>query len=113
MDHPRLEGPVRRRLIGHAITQWLLAANQFVHMTLSLCLPWAWRTMWADETMSSRAWRSEQAGKTMGRIMRPIIDALFWWQHVEPRYQGHCHQAWARERRQDWRPPEQRDIPTS
>lgn len=100
----------RFALIGHALTQWVLGLNQFVHMTLSLFLPWAWRSMWADETMSSRAWRSEQDGKLMGRIMRPIIDGLFFWQTIEPQYRGHCHQAWARERRQDWRPPEHRDI---
>lgn len=100
----------RLRLAGHAITQWVLALNQFTHMTLSLCLPWAWRTMWADETMSSRAWRSEQAGKGMGKLMRPIIDLLFFWQTIAPEYSGHCHQAWARERSQAFRPPEQRDI---
>jgi hypothetical protein len=99
-----------RKLALHAATQWVLALNQFVHMTLSLCLPWAWRTMWADETMSSRAWRSAQDGKRMGRIMLPIIDALFFWQEIAPGYRGHCHQAWARERSQDWRPPEHRDI---
>lgn len=100
----------RLRLAGHAVTQWVLALNQFVHMTLSLFLPWSWRTMWADETMSSRAWRSEQAGKRTAKVMRPIIDALFFWQAIDPKYTGHCHQAWARERSQEWRPPEQRDI---
>lgn len=98
------------RGLPHALTQWVLALNQFVHMSLSLFLPWAWRTMWADETMSSRAWRSEQAGKLMGRLMRPIIDRLFFWQTIEPQYRGHCHQAWARERSQAWRPPEQRNL---
>ena len=81
------------RLAWHAITQWTLALNQFAHMTLSLCLPWAWRTMWADETISSRAWRSEQAGKGMGRVMRPIIDTIFFWQAIEPQYTGHCQSA--------------------
>jgi hypothetical protein len=99
-----------RRRLGHALTQLGLVFNQAIHMVLSFLLPWAWRTMWADETMSSRAWRSEQRGKGMGRLMRPVIDALFWWQEIDPRYTGHCHQAWARERSQDWRPPEQRDI---
>ena len=98
------------RMTLHAITQWVLALNQFVHMTLSLCMPWAWRTMWADETMSSRAWRSEQAGKRFAKLARPVIDLLFFWQTIDPRYTGHCHQAWARERSQDWRPPEHRDI---
>lgn len=100
----------RLHLAGHALTQWALAFNQFVHMTLSLLLPWAWRTMWADETMSSRAWRSEQAGARMGRVMRPLIDALFFWQTIDPRYTGHCHQAWARERDPNFPPPEQRPL---
>lgn len=30
------------------------------------------------ETMSSAAWSLEQDGKIMGRVMRPLIDALFW-----------------------------------
>ena len=31
-----------------------------------------------DETLSAAAWRWEQAGKLRGRIFRPLIDALFW-----------------------------------
>ena len=100
----------RRRLLMHALTQLALGLNQGFHMLLSLLLPWSWRTMWADETMSSRAWRSEQAGKGMGKLMRPLIDLVFFWQRIDARYTGHCHQAWARERSQDWRPPEHRDI---
>jgi hypothetical protein len=99
------------KLALHALTQWVLALNQFTHMTLGLFLPWSWRTMWADETMSSRAWRSEQRGKRTAKIVRPLIDALFWWQEIDPKYSGHCHQAWARERSNDWKPPEQRDVP--
>lgn len=30
----------------------------------------------ADETLSARAWRTEQRGKILGRIMRPIIDVV-------------------------------------
>jgi hypothetical protein len=99
-----------RKLLLHAVTQLVLAANQGFHMIASFLLPWSWRTMWADETMSSRAWRSAQAGKGMGKLMRPIIDLLFFWQTIAPEYSGHCHQAWARERSQAFRPPEQRDI---
>jgi len=32
---------------------------------------------YADETLSARAWRTEYAGKMWGRILRPVIDALF------------------------------------
>jgi len=30
-----------------------------------------------DETISAAAWRMEQQGKLAGRILRPLIDALF------------------------------------
>lgn len=55
----------------------------------------------ADETMSSYAWRMEQQGKPWG-VMRRVIDAIFWWQP------NHCREAYRSEvlRRQD--PPELR-----
>lgn len=31
-----------------------------------------------DETISAAAWRMEQQGKLAGRVLRPLIDALFW-----------------------------------
>jgi hypothetical protein len=31
-----------------------------------------------DETMSAAAWRLEQAGRWQGKIFRPLIDTLFW-----------------------------------
>lgn len=37
-----------------------------------------------DETLSAAAWRSEGNGKLLGRIFRPLIDALFWFD------QKHC-----------------------
>jgi hypothetical protein len=45
-----------------------------------------------DETLSSRAWRMEQEGKPWGRLFRPLIDALFFWQPQ------HCFCQYARER---------------
>ncbi|TCS94134.1 hypothetical protein EDC36_12056 [Tepidimonas ignava] len=38
-----------------------------------------------DETISAAAWRMEQQGKLAGRILRPLIDALFW-----PLERDHC-----------------------
>lgn len=32
----------------------------------------------ADETLSARMYRYEQAGKWMGRILRPLVDAFFY-----------------------------------
>ena len=44
-----------------------------------------------DETLSSRAYRADQGGKVFGRIFRPAIDMLFFWQ---PR---HCYSAYVAE----------------
>lgn len=30
----------------------------------------------ADETLSARAWRTEQKGRVLGTILRPVIDTL-------------------------------------
>ena len=38
-----------------------------------------------DETISAAAWRMEQQGKLAGRILRPLIDALFF-----PLEREHC-----------------------
>lgn len=44
-----------------------------------------------DETLSSRAYRADRDGKWFGRIFRPVIDVLFFWQ------QQHCFQAYTAE----------------
>lgn len=31
-----------------------------------------------DETISAAAWRMEQQGKLAGKVLRPVIDSLFW-----------------------------------
>ena len=51
--------------VGIAVDQLL-----YVLLTLGAGSP--------DETLSAAAWRWEQAGKLLGRIFRPLIDALFW-----------------------------------
>jgi hypothetical protein len=58
---------------------------------------------WADETMSSYAWRLDRAGKPWGRIARPAIDLLFVWQGP-----GHCQRAYNEERLRAQCPPELR-----
>jgi hypothetical protein len=45
-----------------------------------------------DETISAAAWRMEQQGKLAGRVLRPIIDALFW-----PIERDHCRQSFESE----------------
>jgi hypothetical protein len=38
-----------------------------------------------DETISAASWRMEQQGKLAGRVLRPIIDAVF-----RPFERDHC-----------------------
>lgn len=45
----------------------------------------------ADETLSSRCYRADRDGKVFGRMFRPVIDTLFFWQ------ERHCHQAYLEE----------------
>lgn len=47
-----------------------------------------------DETISAAAWRMEQQGKIAGRILRPLIDALF-----RPLERDHCRLAFESELR--------------
>lgn len=46
----------------------------------------------ADETLSARAWRAEQQGKVLGKVFRPLIDAMFY-----PFERNHCYGAWLSE----------------
>jgi len=49
----------------------LIGIDQFFYVVITLDqgMP--------DETMSSAAWRTERDGKILGRVFRPIIDAIF------------------------------------
>lgn len=44
-----------------------------------------------DETLSSRAYRTEQQGKLFGRFFRPLIDLIFFFDPL------HCYQAYLAE----------------
>ena len=44
-----------------------------------------------DETLSSRAYRTEQQGKYFGKFFRPLIDLLFWFD------KNHCKGAYLAE----------------
>lgn len=50
---------------------------------------------WADETLSSRAWRNRDKHPTY-----KLIDAVFWW---DPQ---HCYHSWLSERRRTQCAPE-------
>ena len=53
---------------------------------------------WADETISSRAWRKRDEGRGW-EILRKVIDTLFFWQ------KGHCESAYASEKNRLQCPP--------
>jgi len=44
-----------------------------------------------DETLSSRAYRTEQQNKIFGRFFRPLIDTLFWFDR------NHCYTSYLAE----------------
>lgn len=65
--------------IGIAVDQLL-----YVLLTLGAGSP--------DETLSAAAYRTELAGKWLGRVFRPLIDALF-----APFERDHCQMAFMSE----------------
>ncbi len=56
---------------------------------------------WADETISSRAWRKRGDGKGW-EMLRRVIDAIFFWQ------KDHCESAYLSEMNRLQLPPELR-----
>lgn len=68
-----------------------IAIDQLVNVVLCNGQP--------DETMSSNAWRMEQAGKPWG-FMRRVIDAIFFF---DP---DHCATSYTSERERRHLPPE-------
>ena len=56
---------------------------------------------WADETISSRAWRKRDEGRGWA-LLRRVIDALFFWQ------KDHCETSYESELERRHLPPELR-----
>ena len=56
---------------------------------------------WADETISSVAWRKRYEGKGWA-LLRKVIDAIFFWQ------KNHCENAYLSEKNRLQCPPELR-----
>lgn len=52
-----------------------------------------------DETISAAAYRGELQGRWAGKIMRPVIDTLFY-----PIERDHCFSAWLSEYNHSQRP---------
>ena len=72
--------------------QILLALDQLLNALLG---------GWADETLSSRAWRMDDGVGSWART-RKSIDRVFFWQ------KDHCYEAWLSERLRLHFPPELR-----
>lgn len=64
----------------------LIALDQLAYVLLTL------GAGHPDETMSAAAWRTEQKGRLLGRLFRPLIDLLF-----APLEQHHCRTAFEAE----------------
>lgn len=88
----------------HWFHQLFVAVDQLLNVLVTPLSAGAW----ADETLSCRAFRMDRAGKPWGRVWRPVIDALFFWQKQAPWIQGHCHGAYVKERARYNLPPEMR-----
>ena len=84
----------------HWFLQLLIAVDQLINVLVTPLGAGAW----ADETLSSRAWRMDSKGRPWGRFWRPVIDWLFSWQSPQ-----HCRQAFEGERLRAHIPPEMRD----
>lgn len=80
----------------HWLTQVFIALDQLVNALLR---------GWADESLSSRAWRMWVKGKPMGRFWRPLIDTLFW---IQARDFNHCQRAYEHEKQRYNSPAEMR-----
>jgi hypothetical protein len=64
---------------------------------------------YADETLSARAWRAYAKRRIFGRIFKPVIDGLFFWQS-QPNDLGHCYNAYLKEKDRRTLPPEYRGL---
>lgn len=58
---------------------------------------------YADETLSSRAWRAEQKGRWFGKIFRPLIDCLLFFD------KNHCYNSYLAEVQRRQLPQDFRD----
>ena len=71
---------MKRRILNLLIALDQLA---WVILTLGNGMP--------DETISAALWRMESQGKWAGKLFRPVVDALFFFD------QNHCLSAWQSE----------------
>lgn len=76
----KVHSPLRNRIV-----RILIALDIFVFAIITL------GNVKRNETISAACWGLEQDGKLMGRIFRPIVDTLLWF---DP---NHCADAWLHE----------------
>lgn len=89
---------------GHWFLQLFIALDQLANVLVTPLHG----GVWADETLSCRAYRMWRDGKPWGRLAMPLIDWLFGWQTLPPGAIGHCHGAYIKERQRYNSPPEMR-----
>ena len=72
--------------MNRRVLNLLIALDQlaWVILTLGNGMP--------DETISAALWRMESQGKWAGKLFRPVVDAMFWFD------KNHCLSAWQSER---------------
>lgn len=98
----------RLRLLGLLVVEVLKVLDCLLNVLLGIVLiAWALITSqegegsFSGETLSARAGRSLLNGKAFGRLLVPLIDALFFWQSHELElpdgtkvsYPSHCYRA--------------------
>jgi hypothetical protein len=92
--------------IKHWFVQLFIAVDQLLNVLIT---PFS-GSVWADETLSSRAWRMYVLNKPWGKFWKPVIDSLFFWQTIPKGVDGHCHYAYLREKEMYGHPPEMRRL---
>lgn len=108
-----LEKILHRLRTDYSAPHWLLQFLIWLDQGLNLIVTPFSRSAWADETLSSRAYRASRDGKPFG-FWRRVIDILFFWQRLPEGVNGHCHAAYLSERHRHQLPPEMRgDNPST
>lgn len=72
---------MKRRLLN-----FLIAVDQLIYVIITL------GNGDPDETISAAAWRLEQVGRWQGKLFRPIIDTILWFD------KEHCRKAYLAEK---------------
>jgi hypothetical protein len=102
----------RKALTAALLEENFKAIDQLANTLLIGLAMWCWHMIvgtgkpsFADETVSARTGRAYRNGKVLGRIFRPLIDPLFFWQSKEYKMpdgsirviESHCERAYLKE----------------